>query len=44
VTILSGPRTRHRFLAGLPAGGWRPETVSGLVATGRLRHTAWFRP
>jgi peptidoglycan/xylan/chitin deacetylase (PgdA/CDA1 family) len=33
-----------RFLAGLPAAGWRPETVSGLLAAGRARQTAWFRP
>jgi peptidoglycan/xylan/chitin deacetylase (PgdA/CDA1 family) len=33
-----------RFLGGLPAGGWRPETVSGLLAAGAARHTAWFRP
>lgn len=45
------PRTRFhraeavdRFLAGLPAAGWRPQTVTGLLAAGRPRHTAWFRP
>jgi len=33
-----------RFLAGLPAAGWRPGTVGRLLAAGRPRHTAWFRP